>query len=71
MVMAPATTMTYGSAAVAYFSSSACVRTVTVWPSRPPYVPFWPRALTEANPSAAAVAQAGAAAAAAGPAPAP
>lgn len=32
----PATTMTYGSSAVAYFSSSACVRTVTVSPSRPP-----------------------------------
>ncbi len=29
MVMAPATTMTYGWVAVAYFSSSACVFTVT------------------------------------------
>lgn len=34
--MVAATTMTYGSVAVAYFSSSACVLTVTTCPSRPP-----------------------------------
>lgn len=36
MVMAAATTITYGSGAVAYFSRSARVLTVTVLPSRPP-----------------------------------
>ena len=36
MVIAAATTMTYGSSAVAYFSRSARVFTVTVWPPRPP-----------------------------------
>lgn len=35
-VIVPATTMTYGSGAVAYFSRSARFRTVTVAPSRPP-----------------------------------
>ncbi|CAM5730540.1 hypothetical protein SHIRM173S_10907 [Streptomyces hirsutus] len=61
IVIAPATTITYGSAAVAYRSSSAWVRTVTIAPPRPPYVPSWPSASTEAKPSAVAVAQAGAA----------
>ncbi len=60
-----ATTMTYGSEALAYFSRSARVRTVTVFPSRPPYVPFCPSAWTDAKPSALALAQAGAGAAAA------
>ena len=36
MSIVAATTMTYGSAAVAYFSRSARVFTVTVFPSRPP-----------------------------------
>ncbi|CAM5648982.1 hypothetical protein SAURM35S_07454 [Streptomyces aurantiogriseus] len=40
MLIVAATTMTYGSEAVAYFSRSARVFTVTVLPSRPPYVPF-------------------------------
>ncbi|GAA3083495.1 hypothetical protein GCM10017562_61370 [Streptomyces roseofulvus] len=62
-----ATTMMYGSAAVAYFSSWASDVTVTVLPFRPPYVPFCPRASTEAKPSAASAAPAGTSAATALP----
>ncbi len=65
IVIAAATTMMYGFSAVAYFSRSARVFTVTISPPRPPYVPFCPSAFTEANPSAVAVAQAGTAVAAA------
>lgn len=53
MAIVAATTMTYGSAEVAYFSRSARVFRVTVLPSRPPYVPFCPMAWTEAKPSVA------------------
>ncbi|MNN72240.1 hypothetical protein D3C81_1882560 [compost metagenome] len=49
--MVPWTRMTNGSAEAAYASSSAWVVAVTVAPPKPPVVPFWPRALTLAQPT--------------------
>ncbi|MFD0469657.1 hypothetical protein ACFQ0B_16100 [Nonomuraea thailandensis] len=49
-VMVPLTWMTYGPGRAMWSRNWAVVVTVTVGPPAPPVVPFWPRALTAANP---------------------
>src|SRR5688572_30705898 len=52
ILIVPCTWITIGPAVSIAVSSSSVVSTTTVGPPAPPVVPFWPKALTAAKPSA-------------------